>query len=52
MRPIAWLRVAPMEFGFDPLLSRFEPRPFVFSEIDNVVTLLYAAQTRPAPTSA
>jgi hypothetical protein len=28
---IASLCPAPMELGFDPLLSRFEPRSFVFS---------------------
>jgi hypothetical protein len=45
-----------MELGFDPLLSRFEPRSFVFfepvaaAEIDNVVTLVNAAPSRAAPT--
>src|SRR6516225_4899990 len=29
MRPITWLCVAPMEFGFDPLLSRSEPRSLI-----------------------
>ena len=57
MRPIAWLCVAPMEFGFDPLVSRSEPPSLVFyaslgSEIDNAITLLHAAPTRPAPMSA
>jgi hypothetical protein len=43
-RPIASLCWAPMALGFDRLLSRFEPRSFVFSsqplltEIDNAVT--------------
>jgi len=46
-----------MELGFDLLLSLIEAYSFVFqagrcSEIDNVVTPLYAAPTRPAPTSA
>ena len=35
--------------GFDPLLNRCEA---CSSEIDNVVTLLYAAPSRPAPMSA
>jgi hypothetical protein len=43
-----------MELGFNLLLSRLEACSFVFqagrcSEIDNVVTLLYAAPSRPAP---
>ena len=33
MRPIAWLCVAPMEFGFDPLLSRSEPRSCFFMPV-------------------
>src|SRR5215472_6620529 len=33
IRPIAWLCVAPMEFGFDPLLSRSEPRSCFFMPV-------------------
>src|SRR5262249_34777402 len=33
IRPIAWLCVAPMEFGFDPLLSRSEPRSCLFMPV-------------------
>jgi hypothetical protein len=47
-----------MELGFDPLLSRFEACSFVFfklaaaAEIDNAVTLVNAAPTRPVGPSA
>jgi hypothetical protein len=56
-RPIASLCSAPMALGFDPLLSRFEPRSSFFknrrcSEIDNAVTLVNAAPTGPAAPSA
>jgi hypothetical protein len=49
LRQIAGLCSAPIESGFDPLLSRFEPRSLVFfmpgsaSEIDNAVTPLCRA---------
>ena len=49
--------VSAMEFGFDPLLSRSEPRSCFFMPVSAPrstmpITLLHAAPTRPAPMSA